>query len=179
MINFKDFILEHYVTIHPDLYKNPEEYTKAKKEFIHGAWDMIQNSYKKIGGLASANTPEELADDLHTIKAVRKNGKIVAFNGYKDKHGRKSVVSASDGTDSGKSSWLDLQKEDNKQKRAWGEKSGAAARMADKIDTPKIPFELAKKLVGKSDMEQEDEHSYTRKIGDARHLKTTYGYPKI
>ena len=176
MMTFKEYLIERYVTIHPD--KTPD-YENVKHQFVKDNWHHIQKSYEKMGGFAAASTPEELAKDLHTIKAVKRNGKIVAGTGYKDSHGRKATVAFTDSSDEGRRGYREIAGEDHKMKRAWAEKSGPAAKVADKLGVPKVSNQHAEKLTGKKIISKDpDGTSYERVIGDKVHKKTIYGHPK-
>jgi hypothetical protein len=99
---------------------------------------------------------------------------------YKDKHGRKSIASATNGTEQGKNDWKKIKSEDNTQKRAWGEVSHKVLHMQNKMGVPKIPSSRAKELLGKDVTPTPgDEHEYSRKIGNKIHQKTMMGHPKI
>ncbi len=180
MLSFKQYLEERVVTIHPHLYNSHDEYTKAKHDFVKSHWDELQKSYAPMGGYAAAASPEELADSLHTIKGVKRNGKVVAWTGYKDQYGRKATVSSTDGSDEGKKGYREISKEDDRMKRAWAEKSGPAARIADKMGSNKVPNSEAEKLTGKEIISKdEDGHHYERMIGGHIHKKAIYGHPKI
>lgn len=182
MLSFKDFLCERYMTIHPDKYDSKDEYEKAKHDFIKDHWHHIEKSYEKVGGFAGAASPEELANDLHMIKGVKRDGKVVGFLGYRDKHGRKVSVAATDGSDAGKKAYRDISAEDNKMtdRHAWAEKSGKPAEIADKMNTPKVSSDHAERLTGKKILKKhEDGHSYDRVIGGEVHTKKIYGNPKL
>jgi hypothetical protein len=112
------------------------------------------------------------------IKGVRRDGKLVAVKLYKDKFGRKSIASGTDGSPSGKKGFLDLVRDDINQKRSWGEFSGAVAHISKKSGSPEIPVEKMRKLLGK-DITPTTGSSYTRDIAGKTIEKTGFGFPKI
>lgn len=184
MLSFRKYIhlSEHVLSI--GLNAEHEKYRETHRHQIH---NLIRNSYKKIGGYSGhASGSDEESKAIHAdisssvIKAVRRPGnKITAVNLYKKSHGRKSLASATDGTDQGKSDFIKTKFEDTKMRRAWGEVSGAVEHIHNKLGTDKIPFSRAKKLVNKPDMEpDEDGVHYTRRIGATKHKKIAVGYPK-
>lgn len=183
MLSFKQFLQEKVLSIglNPDHEKHRETYRNE----IH---DILRNSYKKIGGYSGFKSgSEEESKAIHKdidssiIKAVRRpteNGKkITAVNLYKKTHGRKSIAVGTDGSEQGKKDFYKTKIEDHEHKRAWGEVSGALEHIHKKIGSPNIPFEKAKKLVGKPDMKKVGDSHYERKIGNSVLKKVAVGYP--
>jgi predicted ATP-dependent protease len=72
----KSILVERYITL-----IKPEDRT----QYVDLVWDMLQQTYKKLGGFKSARDKEDLIADSSIWKMVRKNGKIVAVSIYKDK----------------------------------------------------------------------------------------------
>jgi len=186
MLSFKKFIQlnEHVLSI--GLNPSHEKYREEHRNEIH---DLLRNSYNKIGGYSGFKSgSDEESKAIHKdidssiIKAVRRpteNGKkITAVNLYKRAHGRKSIAVGTDGSEQGKKDFYKTKIEDNEHKRAWAEVSGALEHIQNKIGFPSIPFEQARKLVGKSDMRQVGDNHYERKIGGHVHKKVAVGYPK-
>lgn len=181
MLTFNDFLTERFISIG----FNPSHANKREqhRQEIH---DMIQKSYVKAKGYSGypSGSDEEskaIHDDItnSNIKAIKRDGKITAVNLYKDKHGRKSIASATNGTPQGKADWEKIKSDDNTQKRAWGEVSGAAMHMQAKLGTPKIPSSRANELLGKKVTPTPgDEYEYSRKIGNEVHKKIMMGHPK-
>ena len=186
MKTFSDYLIEEpllerilSIGINPDHEKFRDKY----HDQIH---DMVHKSYVKAGGYSghASGSEEEsktIKSDIKSslIKATVRNGKVTSVNMYKKQFGRKSIASATDGTDQGKADFLKNKLEDHEQKRAWGEVSGAPEHISKKIGVPVIPFEKMKKLTGK-ELEKVDgdtEH-YRRKIGGEYHTKIGVGHPK-
>lgn len=186
MITFKEYLQESEelvgrvlsIGINPDHEKHREDH----RQEIH---DMIRHAYKSIGGYGGlGHGTEAESKAIHTdisdslIKATKRNGKITAVNLYKQKHGRKSIASAMDGTEQGKKDYIKTKLDDHEQKRAWGEVSGAVEKIQRRIGVPVIPNRRAKELLGKDvDHDQNGEH-YTRDIGGDKHTKVMMGHPK-
>jgi cell division protein FtsL len=112
---------------------------------------------------------------------VKRGGNITAVSIYKTQHGRKGIASASDGTQQGKDDLKKTWSDDNKQKRAWGEVSGAVEHIKKtKLGTPVVPNHMAAKLTGKPIIAHHpDGAHYTRTIGGHAHTKVIVGHPKL
>lgn len=163
-----------------------QDHEKYRDQHMQDMHDIVVKSYAKIGGYGGlgSGSPEEsntvykdLSNPDHIIKAIRRDGKITALNVYKKQYGRKSIVSATDGSDQGKADWRKIKLEDHEQKRAWGETSGAVEHLSRKMGVPVIPPETAEKLVGKK-LNPLDDESYEREIGGTMHRKVAFGHPK-
>ena len=161
---------------------------KFREQYRNEMVALIVKSYEKLGGYNSAGSGstkeakiinDDISDPDIIIKAVQRGGKITALNFYKKQFGRKSIVSATDGTPQGKSDWLKIKLEDNEQKRAWGETSGAVEHIHRKIGSPVINPELVQKLIKKNITAAEDGEHYSRDIGGVMHTKLAVGHPKI
>lgn len=89
-------IHEHYETAF-------EEDVELKNQYIDQVWQILQDSYKDIGGLQIFGRPQDLLKANNMWKMVTRNGKVVAVVIYKRRNGgRKLVAGGSDGTDTGK-----------------------------------------------------------------------------
>jgi hypothetical protein len=181
MQSFKDFLSEHILSIgfNPD----HEKYRETHRSEMH---NLIKNAYKEIGGYAGlGHGSKEESDTIHNdisklnIKAVKRDGKISSMNMYKDQHGRKSVASATDTSTQGKKDFIKTKDEDNKQKRAWGEVSGAVEHLQKKLGVPSIPSSRTKELIDKDVNKHDDGYHYDRKIGAEHHTKVMMGHPKV
>jgi hypothetical protein len=181
MLSFKKFLEEKVLSI--GLNPEHEKFREPYRQQIH---DLLRNAYSNIGGYAGL-TPgsDEESSAIHNdisnslIKAVKRSNGISAVNLYRPQHGRKSIASATNGSEEGKKDWLKTKIEDNTQKRAWGEVSGAVEKLHNRIGTPKIPSSEAPSLLNKPVTPSEnDEYHYTRQIGNAPHQKVMVGYPK-
>ncbi len=119
MLNYKEFLQESFV--------NAIGVTALdkKKKYLDQVWDIIQSSYAPIGGIkGSGFEKKESMLDLPMWKMSIKDGKVNAVVLYKDKSGRKSVASATDGTEEGKKKAVEMYKADIF--RSYGEKSKTA-----------------------------------------------------
>lgn len=97
-----------------------------KEKYVDEVWDILNNSYAKIGGLHSNgfSSKEDMIKNIPFWKMVTKNNKVVAVIMYKDKNGRKKVAGGTDGTDLGKEEFFKINKEESKMKRSYSEISG-------------------------------------------------------
>lgn len=183
MLTFKQYLTEHVLSI--GLNPAHDKFREHHRQQIH---DMIQKAYSHpdlggYGGLksGSAEESEAIHKDISSsvIKAVARDGKITSVNLYKKQHGRKSIASATDGTEQGKKDFMKTKIEDNEMKRAWGEVSGKVEHIHKKIGSPDIPASRAGELLGKEVTPHEDGVHYDRKIGADMHTKKMVGHPKL
>jgi hypothetical protein len=169
-MSFKKFLIERYVNL---LSK------EDKEKYADEVWDILQSSYKDIGGFKSADNKEELIKDSSIWKLIRKNGKIVTVSIYKDKNGRKFIAGGTDGSSEGKKGFSEINKADIKMKRAWAEVSGAPEKIAIKNGGTYIPNTEAEKLTGKKIIRLHDNGiHYDRMISGHIHTKALIGFPK-
>jgi hypothetical protein len=182
MKSFKSFINLNERVLSIGLKDDHEIHREVHRKEIH---DMIQKAYSHpdIGGYGGQKTgSKEESDSIHhdithsIIKAHKRDGKISAVNLYKKSHGRKSIASATDGTDQGKKDWMKTKLEDHEQKRAWGEVSGKAEHLQKKLGVPVIPANKVGKLLGKDVETHQDGEHYDRKIGGHKHTKVAMGH---
>ena len=163
----QNLLIERYITL-----IKPEDRT----QYVDLVWDMLQQTYKKLGGFKSARDKEDLIADSSIWKMVRKNGKIVAVSIYKDKFGRKCIASATDGTPDGKAALLQMWLEDTKQNRAWGEFSGPSEHIKLKQGMKPIPNKYVADILGKNILSlNPDGYHYTRLIAGEPHEKILAG----
>lgn len=182
MQSFGEFILSERVL---SIGLNPahEKYREKHRGEIH---DLLRHSYSKLGGYSGhAPGSKEESDEIHkdisnsAMKAVRRNGKISSVHLYKLKHGRKAIGLGTNGTDQGKTDAKKTFQDDHKQKRAWGEYSGAPEHIQRKMGVPVVHNKHAKNLTGKDvELDPNGEH-YKRKIGQGVHTKVVMGHPKF
>jgi len=176
---FTEFLAERFITIGFNI-----EQEELRDRYRNDLLALFSKSYEKSGGYNKYPTgsPEEyraISDDIDSslIKAVVRGGKITAANLYKKRFGRKSIASATDGTEQGKSDWLKIKLEDHEQKRAWGEVSDAVEQISKKIGVPYIPADRASKLLGKEVDIEDDNIHYRRTIGGKKSTKAMMGHP--
>lgn len=168
--------LEHYVT----LFEDDEE---KKQYYLEQVWDILQDAYANIGGIANISEPEELLDKDYIWKLVTKDKKVLAVQLYKRKSGgRKIFVGGCLSTPEGKKAMYDLAREDVKrlERNAWAEVSGSMEGMyLFKLGATPIPANVSQNIL--SDMGKKvlsvdkDGYHYTRKIGGKEYEKIMFG----
>jgi len=188
----KGILVERFVNL-----LTPEK----KEKYADEVWNMIQNAYKKIGGIRGSGfqSKEDMINNIPFWKVATKNGKVVAIAMYKDKGGRKRVASATDGTDEGKDKLEMIGKEDLSQKRSYAEVSSSSLKFLlrrwkgpkDIKDYMILPREAEKVLGDKlkypvpdSDPEviahpELKKYFYQREIGGHYHTKLMIGKPGV
>lgn len=177
-------------------------FTPEKKEkYADEVWNMIQNAYKKIGGIRGSGfqSKEDMINNIPFWKVATKNGKVVAIAMYKDKGGRKRVASATDGTDEGKDKLEMIGKEDLSQERSYAEVSSSSLKFIlrrwkgpkDIKDYMILPQEAEKVLGEKLKYPVPDndpeviahpelkKYFYQREIGGHYHTKLMIGKPGV
>lgn len=198
LINFinEQIITEHFVNLWEE-----DEMKKYAKE----VWDILEFSYKAIGGMAGVSSVDELIADSKLWKMVRRNGKIVAVCCYKkpkknNDNTRKLFYLGSDGTKEGVEGVKQILKEDFNltDREAWVEASGGVAITAIRQGAYPIPSYLAKQIMSKkefipfTDEEKKlyfngdadkdnwggDGYNYKRLIGGQEHTKVLFVSPK-
>lgn len=122
MKGFKEFIFERFV----NAIDGKPDALSLKQEYVDDVWDILQRSYKPIGGIKGSGfgSPEEMIREIPFWKIAKSGGKVVAVMMYKDRGGRKITAAGTDGSEQGKAAYLDIAK--NEFKRSFGEKSKAA-----------------------------------------------------
>jgi len=149
-----------------------------KYKYIDDVWDILQRTYKPIGGFKTASSKQELIDKSWLWKLVRKNKNLVAVAIYIDNQGRKTIAVGSDGTPIGKKQVIQMFIDDIKQtgRNTWSEVSGASEHIALKFGSVPIPNKLAKAILKKEIISyNSDGFHYTRLIGGEPHEKILVG----
>ena len=164
---------DHFVTLTK---KNDSDFEKYKDE----VWDLVESSYAAVGGYPGMDK-DKLIEDASMWKLVTRGGRVVAMVGYTDKYGgRKSFVSASDGTIEGKKDLFSIWKEDvdMTDRGVFGEVSGKVEKKKLALGAVPIPAEEAQKLLSDKPFLEinEDGFHYTRMIGGEPHEKLMVGY---
>lgn len=180
MLRFSDYLAEKVLNI--GLNPKHEKHREGYRKQIH---DVIQRSYRDVeggyGGHGSGSDAESKAihADIsdNAVKATRRGDKITHATIYKQKHGRKIIGLGTDGSRQGSADFDRNAREDNKQKRAWGEFSGNAEKAYRKREMPQVSSSEAGKLTGKK-VKVKDADRYSREIGGKEHEKTILGHPK-
>jgi hypothetical protein len=169
----KFLLVERYITlIAPD----------QKEKYKDVVWDILQKSYKDIGGFWTHKNPEELIQLTSVWKLAKKNGEIVAAAVYRDKFGRKCVGLGSNGTFIGIEALMGIMAEDQnpKLRRAWIEISPRLERMWKKIGGNRLNTNVIKALMRSADISPVDEYRYERHIaGVEPQVKSAWGWPQL
>jgi hypothetical protein len=192
MKTIKDYIaealiLEKFVTLFDDHIDDRMKYSKE-------IWDMVERAYAYMGGLSGCTTYEEFVKkyvedekgkDL-MWKCVKRGNKITAVKIYSlTKHGRKSILMASDGTKAGDKDLCMILGEDIKLKdrNAWSEVSGAALGKSLKLGAIPLPaymlYELLPKKINSGEIKfiDNDMYFYKRLLDGEWHTKMLIGNP--
>ena len=181
MKSFKDYLLT-------EGFKNLFFADKDQREkYADAVWDMLQLSYKKIGGIKGNgfNSKQEMIDKIPFWKIATVKGEPVAVVFYKDKAGRKTVAGATNGSSAGKMKYKEMAEQEFK--RGWGEKSHAALgfvkkRFPDLVKKYAIPAEKVLELVGPKKAEAYrlipgEKYEFEHKIGGEWIRKMAMGTP--
>lgn len=202
-MKIKQVILE---TSRPIMETYRNLFTREEKlPYVDEVWGVLARSYADIGGIKGTGfrTPEDMIQNIPFWKINTKDGKVVAVQMYKDKHGRKLVASGTDGSTGGLKSHTNSTLEAHG--REYGEKSGKALGHAiktlgaDAKDTLMTVDEVRKVMGSKriipvqefmdgSDLNDDDQFAYNkfsdfkeffymRKIGGEWHMKAAFGTP--
>ena len=167
-MNIKELLVERVINAFDQPIKN---------KYADQVWDIMQTSYQNLpGGFGTASSIEELIDKSGLWKLVVRDGTVTAANIYKDQNGRKSIASGTNGTTQGKKDYFMIKTADVKLNRSWGEVSGPAERVMNKLGAKPIPNKFAAMLTGKEILEfNPDGFHYTRLIAGDPHEKIIYG----
>ena len=114
-----------------------------REQHSEAVWDMLQQSYARIGGLKGSGfeSAKAMIEQIPFWKIAFKNGVPKAVILYKDKVGRKSVAMATDGTPAGVKLFKSMLREE--MNRAWGEYSKSVLSVVMKL----VPWSELKKYV--------------------------------
>lgn len=169
----ESYINEHFVNIFPN--KDRQDVEMYKDE----VWDILQQSYKPIGGLLGVDTIDDLIADSDMWKLVTKGGKVVAVFCYTFKRGgRKSMLGGTDGTEEGKRWFYKMIDEDirNVDRAQFAEVSGVMEHIFKKRGANPIPGIVAQRILSDKQLEiLEDGFHYRRMIGGQLCTKIMYG----
>lgn len=156
-----------------------------KEDYIDEVMEMLIKSYKTEGGLIGVDKNELMDKDVFW-KLARYNDEIVACMIYKFKlYGRKILCGGTNQTDIGKKLMYNIMREDYEQREqrlCFTEVSGAPKHLFEKIGMPKIPLNIAVKIL--RDLGKEIEKpgtsdpgfSYIRQISGKSLEKTMFGF---
>jgi len=180
MITFIEYIIEQQLN---ERFINL--FTKEdKQKYVDQVWDMLQTSYKSIGGIKGSgfSSKQDMIDNIPFWKIGTKDGIPQAAIMYKDVGGRKSVAVGTNGSDKGKALLRDIIKNDFE--RSYGEKSSkllafVKKRFPDEVEKYTIPTDQVKKILPNKDIEAVDDKEYYRSIGKEKIKKRMIGTPGI
>lgn len=184
-MRYHEFLVERIINLHT---------VEEKLPYADEVWDMLQRSYKKIGGFKSADSPKDLANDPGYWKLVRRNGKITALGIYKKSpvtKNFKTIASATEtelnpetgeykATERGLRDYNKVKIEDIKAKRSWSEVSGPAEKLMIRSGATPIDNKYAELLTGKKILDRDnDGYHYVRLIQGEPHRKIIVGFVNL
>ena len=159
--------------------------TEAKEEYVDQVWDILQAAYEYIGGLKGNgfSSKEDMIKNIPFWKLVKKDGKIIACQLYKDKNGRKLIAGASDGTAEGKKYFKRILFDDITRERSYIEISDKMIYvikklLGDDLEKYVIPSNQVSQILNK-DIIITGPYTYKRKIGSEMIEKMMLGTPRI
>ena len=155
---------------------------EGKREYLGDVREIIERSYRGIGGPLNISSYEDLLNGRYFWKLARKDGRIVAVVIYKTvRGGRKYSLLGSDGTPEGKAELFRIMQDDIAQegRHAFGEFSGAPEHIFDKFGATPVPNDVAQKVLddlGKTVTKLDpDGIHYERMIHGVPERKAMYG----
>lgn len=181
-MRYHEFLIERIVNL---------QSTDEKMSYADKVWDMLQRSYKKIGGFKSANSPEELASEPGYWKLVRRGDRITALGVYKKipkTQNFKMIAGATEtelnpetgeykATSQGLKDYTMVNLADTKTNRSWSEVSGPLEKLMIRSGARPISNKYAEFLTGKKILElNQDGYHYTRLIQGEPHEKLIVGF---
>ena len=171
--------------------------TDDKIKYSQEIWDMLQRSYKPVGGIKGNGFHDvnDMVQSNHMFKVGMSGGKPVMVAIYKDKTGgRKKVALGTDGSKEGIIMARDSLAAELSTGRAFGEFSGPVFGAVKKMFPPEVlttflvPAKDVSAMINKeisigpgSDMKTSGENDpynqfyYQREIGGELHTKVAYG----
>jgi hypothetical protein len=128
-----------------------------KKKYADQVWDMLQSSYRDIGGIKGNGfrSKDDMINNIPMWKLYFSGGVLRYVIMYKDKQGRKSVAMGTDGTNEAKEAYKkEIISELN---RTWSERSKAALittyrAVGDDFTKYAIPVDDVKNLLPEDDI---------------------------
>jgi hypothetical protein len=163
-------LTEHFVNLVTD---------NEKQQYLDVIYPLIEDSYSKVGGFPTAK--EDLIADTDLWKLIRRNGKIVAGQLFKDRLGRKMICGFTDGTTQGKIEFKNLIKHLLTTNRGWVEASGSVERIITEYlaPLPNTKAAMVLKKLGKDVELVDDGIHYQREIGGVQRTKAMFGTPEV
>jgi hypothetical protein len=120
-----------------------------RKKYIDIVWDMLQNTYSKIGGIAEIISKEDLLNDSYYFQMVYRKHKIVAVFCYMTKNNRTFFYCGSDGSKDGMDVLCEYIKDEImlKKNKSWIEVSGDMEYIFAKQGWFPVPNKEAKRIL--------------------------------
>lgn len=182
MKSLYDYVFEHFVTV------LPTDALNDKLKYAKQVWEILDNAYKYIGGLAGCKSYDDFLNeyvnndkDNMLWKLVRHGTTITAVKIYKMKQNhRKSIAMGCIPTDQGKHDINMILNEDMKLKErgVWSESSGKALGTYLNKGYIILPNCVAPYLLPDKEIELLPDGYFYRRIIDGKiHIKMIVGYP--
>lgn len=144
MATFKQYIAEKYINVFSPAEKQP---------YVDQVWDILQKSYKPIGGMKGIGSKEDMINSVEMWKVAKQGDIVFAVILYKDKGvGRKVVAVGTNGTPEAKIMLRDMFKHEFV--RSFGEYSGPLLvfmkrEFPDLVKQYTVPVDQVEKILGK------------------------------
>lgn len=158
-----------------------------KNKYKEEAYSILQDAYQSVGGLKGNGfeSPDDMVENIPFWKLSIREGKVNAILMYKDKHGRKRVAMATDGSKKAKEDLAKMLIDEYKTKRAYAEISDNSLRfhkkiLGDELDTISIPSEDAMEILNdpeKTRIIDDEPYEYLRLINGTWVTKRMVGNP--
>lgn len=163
---------------------------KKKKKYMNDVWKILQDSYRKIGGIKGSgfNDEKDMMKKIWFWKLYKQQGRPVAVIMYKDREGRKMVALGTDGSDKAKTAIKKMMLDEIRLERSYGEASGPALNMIRKIfglakdagfeGSPLEKYMVPAEMVGailKKPVTPVSRYEYIRSIGGDDEKKVMFG----
>lgn len=168
---------EHYINL---LKKRGDNFDDHKQQ----VYELLQNAYKPIGGLAGISSPDQLVHDADMWKINKKDGKILAAVCYKLKRGGRKLVSlGTDGSEEGKKALYKILGDDMQrdEREGWSEVDAKMEHMLKKSGGVLVPHDVAEKVLSDKvfTYKDPDGYHYKRMLDDGKeHEKVLVANPK-
>lgn len=177
-ITLDKFIKENTSKDDNSIYKVTDKEEMSK--YVNDVWNILDLSYKDVGGFKSARNPKDLLRTTNLMKLVIIDGEIVACATYRELGGFKMHGIGCNQTDIGKHWVKEIIKDDisNFKGWYWAEVSDAIEYFFKKFNGYPIPNIYVEQLLGKEVKLLDDGAHYIRKIGidGTEYKKIIYGF---
>lgn len=163
---------------------------QQRSRYAEQVWQLLNTAYAPIGGLRGNgfNNVDDMIDNLAMWKLYRRGNTIKAAMMYKDKHGRKRVAIATDGSKDAKQTLARMILDEYRNGgRSYAEISGKSLQFHrhilgdQQLDDITVPSSDAQQVLQLSDDQFKiiDAHTYQRLISGQWHEKRMVGSPNI